>query len=87
MLAKAVHAEFRALSAEVIAVTGCLCESSISTKQQQTVVSYTYADRPEMTRFLNEGERKIAISRMNRSISGDVGLVVNKGMLPFTITL
>lgn len=44
-------------------------------------------DRPEMTRFLNEGERKIAISRMNRSISGDVGLVVNKGMLPFTITL
>ncbi|KAL5476956.1 hypothetical protein ACEPAI_3142 [Sanghuangporus weigelae] len=35
-------------------------------------------DRPEMTRFLNENERKIAIARMNRSISGDTGLVINK---------
>ncbi|OCB89282.1 MFS general substrate transporter [Sanghuangporus baumii] len=38
-------------------------------------------DRPEMTRFLNEDERKIAIARMNRSISGDTGLVVYKGFL------
>lgn len=36
-------------------------------------------DRPEMTKFLNEDERRIALARMNRGISGDTGLVVNKG--------
>ncbi|THH00323.1 hypothetical protein EW145_g7104 [Phellinidium pouzarii] len=35
-------------------------------------------DRPEMTSFFNEDERAIAVSRMNRAISGDVGLNVNK---------
>ncbi|EJD05399.1 MFS general substrate transporter [Fomitiporia mediterranea MF3/22] len=35
-------------------------------------------DRPEKTHFLNEDERKIAIARMNRAISGDTGFVVNK---------
>ncbi|KAL5523310.1 hypothetical protein ACEPAF_1577 [Sanghuangporus sanghuang] len=34
--------------------------------------------RPEMTRFLSEEERKIAIERMNRAISGDVGFKINK---------
>lgn len=44
-------------------------------------------DRPEMTKFLNEDERKIAIARMNRAISGDVGLVVNKCKLCFSYQL
>ncbi|KAH8103759.1 MFS general substrate transporter [Phellopilus nigrolimitatus] len=35
-------------------------------------------DRPEMTSFLTEGERKIAVARMNRATSGDTGLVLNK---------
>ncbi|KAJ8495193.1 hypothetical protein ONZ45_g12963 [Pleurotus djamor] len=35
-------------------------------------------DRPESTSFFNEEERRIAIDRMNRSTSGDVGATVNK---------
>ncbi|KAF9077413.1 major facilitator superfamily domain-containing protein [Rhodocollybia butyracea] len=35
-------------------------------------------DRPESTRYLNEREREIALARMNRGTSGDVGAVVNK---------
>ncbi|KAJ8503488.1 hypothetical protein ONZ45_g10819 [Pleurotus djamor] len=35
-------------------------------------------DRPESTSSLNEDERRIAIDRMNRSTSGDVGATVNK---------
>ncbi|KAJ8518732.1 hypothetical protein ONZ45_g4259 [Pleurotus djamor] len=35
-------------------------------------------DRPESTSFFNEDERRIAIDRMNRSTSGDVGATVNK---------
>lgn len=35
-------------------------------------------DRPEMTRFLTEDERKLAVARMNRAISGDTGLVVKR---------
>ncbi|KAF9010080.1 major facilitator superfamily domain-containing protein [Cyathus striatus] len=35
-------------------------------------------DRPESTSFFNEREREIAINRMNRSTSGDIGAVVNK---------
>ena len=43
-------------------------------------VAYTFLpDRPEMTKFLNESEREIAISRMNRDTSGDTGLTINKG--------
>lgn len=36
-------------------------------------------DRPESTHFLNGSERVIAIERMNRSISGDTGAIINKG--------
>ncbi|KAL5499292.1 hypothetical protein ACEPAH_1810 [Sanghuangporus vaninii] len=35
-------------------------------------------DRPEMTRFFNEKERKIAFERINRGISSDVGYNVKK---------
>ncbi|KAI3613202.1 major facilitator superfamily protein [Moniliophthora roreri] len=35
-------------------------------------------NRPESTSFLNERERKIALDRMNRATSGDVGQTVNK---------
>ncbi|KAL0959650.1 hypothetical protein HGRIS_011351 [Hohenbuehelia grisea] len=35
-------------------------------------------DRPESTTFFNEDERKIALARMNRATSGDVGATVNK---------
>ncbi|KAJ7269715.1 MFS general substrate transporter [Mycena rebaudengoi] len=35
-------------------------------------------DRPESTKFFNEAERVIAVDRMNRSTSGDVGATVNK---------
>ncbi|KAJ3885884.1 MFS general substrate transporter [Lentinula edodes] len=35
-------------------------------------------DRPESTHYLDEREREIAIARMNRGTSGDVGAVVNK---------
>ena len=38
-------------------------------------------NRPESTSFFNEEERKIALVRMNRGISGDTGLVVNRGWL------
>ena len=36
-------------------------------------------DRPESTTFLNEREREIALDRMNRATSGDIGAVVQKG--------
>ncbi|KIK70277.1 hypothetical protein GYMLUDRAFT_213497 [Collybiopsis luxurians FD-317 M1] len=35
-------------------------------------------DRPESTHFLNERERELALRRMNRGTSGDVGAVLNK---------
>ncbi|KAL5508715.1 hypothetical protein ACEPAG_4800 [Sanghuangporus baumii] len=35
-------------------------------------------DRPEMTRFFNEKERQIALERINRAISSDVGYKVKK---------
>ncbi|KAK7020200.1 hypothetical protein VNI00_017813 [Paramarasmius palmivorus] len=35
-------------------------------------------NRPESTTFFNERERKIALDRMNRATSGDVGQTVNK---------
>jgi len=43
-------------------------------------------DRPEMTSFLTEDERKLAIARMNRGISGDSGLVVNKSHIVAALT-
>lgn len=36
-----------------------------------------------MTKFLDEDERKIAVARMNRGVSGDKGLVVNRCMKMF----
>ncbi|CAA7267224.1 unnamed protein product [Cyclocybe aegerita] len=35
-------------------------------------------NRPESTTYLNDRERQIAVERMNRDSSGDVGAVVNK---------
>ncbi|KAJ7215191.1 major facilitator superfamily domain-containing protein [Mycena rebaudengoi] len=35
-------------------------------------------DRPESTKFLNEAERAIALDRMNRATSGDIGATVNR---------
>ena len=34
--------------------------------------------RPESTNFLTHAERKLAIERMNRGTSGDVGAIVNR---------
>ena len=43
-------------------------------------VTYLYLpNRPESTAYLTEPERKIAVARMNRGASGDVGAVVNRG--------
>jgi hypothetical protein len=39
---------------------------------------FALLDRPESTHFLNETERKLAMARMNRGTSGDVGQVINK---------
>jgi hypothetical protein len=35
-------------------------------------------DRPESTDFFTEREREVALERMNRSSSGDVGATVNR---------
>jgi len=43
------------------------------------VVTYYYLpNRPESTTYLTERERKIAVERMNRGTSGDIGAVVNR---------
>ncbi|KAJ7088578.1 MFS general substrate transporter [Mycena epipterygia] len=39
-------------------------------------------NRPESTAFLNERERAIALDRMNRATSGDVGAKVNRAHIP-----
>ncbi|KAI3613176.1 major facilitator superfamily protein [Moniliophthora roreri] len=44
-------------------------------------------DRPESTPFLDERERKIALDRMNRATSGDVGQTVNKSTNLFRFLL
>ena len=36
-------------------------------------------NRPEETRFLEEGERAMALERVNRGARADVGRVVNRG--------
>jgi hypothetical protein len=38
--------------------------------------------RPESTRFFTESERKLAMERMNRSSSGDVGTTINRCTYP-----
>ena len=44
------------------------------------MVTYFYLpNRPESTTYLTERERKIAVARMNRGTSGDIGAVVNRG--------
>lgn len=43
--------------------------------------------RPESTPFLTERERQIAIDRMNRDSSADIGAVVNRGQLSISMTL
>jgi len=42
------------------------------------VTAFLLPNRPESTTFFNEREREIALDRMNRSTSGDVGAVVQK---------
>jgi len=43
------------------------------------IITITFLpNRPESTTFFNESERVIALERMNRGTSGDVGAVVNK---------
>lgn len=37
-------------------------------------------NRPEISPFFNERERKLAIIRMNRGLSSDGGLVVKRGI-------
>ena len=37
--------------------------------------------RPESTDFLTHAERKLAVERMNRGTSGDIGAIVNKSTL------
>ena len=37
--------------------------------------------RPESTDFLTHAERKLAMERMNRGTSGDIGATVNKSTL------
>ncbi|KAJ8585669.1 MFS general substrate transporter [Rhizopogon salebrosus TDB-379] len=39
---------------------------------------FALPNRPESTRYLNEREREIALERMNRGTSADVGAVINK---------
>ncbi|KAG1776807.1 major facilitator superfamily domain-containing protein [Suillus placidus] len=39
---------------------------------------FALPDRPESTRYLNAREREIAIERMNRGTSADVGAMINK---------
>lgn len=45
------------------------------------ITVFILPDRPESTPFLNERERELAMARMNRGTSGDVGATVNKGKL------
>ncbi|KAH7925457.1 MFS general substrate transporter [Leucogyrophana mollusca] len=42
------------------------------------ITLFLLPNRPESTRFFTERERALALERMNRSTSGDVGAVINK---------
>ncbi|KAK1234194.1 hypothetical protein PQX77_002620 [Marasmius sp. AFHP31] len=44
------------------------------------VTLFLLPNRPESTTFLNEREREIALARINRATSADVGQTVSKGM-------
>ena len=43
------------------------------------LTAFFLPDRPESTTFFNERERDIALDRMNRSTSADIGAVVQRG--------
>ncbi|KAF8893165.1 MFS general substrate transporter [Gymnopilus junonius] len=43
------------------------------------ITYYFLPDRPESTPFLNEREQRIAMERMNRTMTADVGVVIQKG--------
>jgi hypothetical protein len=45
------------------------------------VTLFLLPNRPESTSYLNERERELALERMNRYASGDVGAIVNKSEL------
>jgi MFS family permease len=42
------------------------------------IMGFVLPNRPESTTYLTERERQIAIERMNRDMTGDMGVVVNK---------
>jgi hypothetical protein len=42
-------------------------------------------DRPEMTSFFNEEERKLALERINRATSADIGFTINKGQYNYWV--
>lgn len=44
-------------------------------------------NRPESTPFLTKRERQIAVERMNRDSSADIGAMLNKGQLSISKTL
>ncbi|KAJ7170257.1 MFS general substrate transporter [Mycena crocata] len=49
------------------------------------VAIFFLPNRPESTTFFNERERAIALDRMNRSTSGDVGATVNRAHIRMAI--
>lgn len=42
------------------------------------VAIFFLPNRPESTNYLNSREREIAVERMNRATSGDIGAGINK---------
>lgn len=61
------------------------CSQGIPALLLGVLTFFALPDRPESTRYLNAREREIAMERMNRGTSADVGAVVNKGELFFPI--
>ena len=47
------------------------------------IAMFLLPNRPEISPFFNERERKLAIIRMNRGLSSDGGLVVKRGIESF----
>lgn len=46
------------------------------------LIMFFLPNRPEETKIFTEEERSLAIERMNRGISGDLGRMVNKSTSP-----
>lgn len=57
------------------------CPQGTPTILMGLVALFFLPDRPEATSYLTEREREIAVDRMNRATSGDIGAKVNKGEL------